>query len=242
MPESLKLGPAALNAFHADSFAIALGMHLLVSTARGAALWRDAAHVPAAADRPRGLDCARCLWSGLLHPILGLLNPVLDEPYRLVLVHRVAGGFRHRRGPRGRAAAARADARERVRSPSRGHRSARNDFTARGREATDEASVMLCAFAMLAAVLLSACGTPPGRPQPGSEVSRPERSRRNSTRLYADNCAGCHGAEGRGGAAIALANPVYLAIVDERVNAHSASPAACAGPRCRHSRRARAAC
>ena len=33
--------------------------------------------------------------------------------------------------------------------------------------------------------------------------------------LYAQNCAGCHGAEGRGGASIALANPVYLAIVDE---------------------------
>ena len=33
--------------------------------------------------------------------------------------------------------------------------------------------------------------------------------------LYAQNCAGCHGAEGRGGAAIALANPVYLAIIDE---------------------------
>ena len=33
--------------------------------------------------------------------------------------------------------------------------------------------------------------------------------------LYAENCAGCHGAQGRGGAAIALADPVYLAIVDE---------------------------
>ena len=33
--------------------------------------------------------------------------------------------------------------------------------------------------------------------------------------LYAQNCAGCHGAQGRGGAAIALADPVYLAIVDE---------------------------
>src|SRR5262249_19378905 len=29
------------------------------------------------------------------------------------------------------------------------------------------------------------------------------------------NCAGCHGAEGRGGAAIALADPVYLAIADD---------------------------
>jgi mono/diheme cytochrome c family protein len=34
--------------------------------------------------------------------------------------------------------------------------------------------------------------------------------------LYSDNCAGCHGAEGRGGAAIALSNPVYLAIVDDK--------------------------
>jgi len=33
--------------------------------------------------------------------------------------------------------------------------------------------------------------------------------------LYAQNCAACHGAKGRGGASIALANPVYLAIVDE---------------------------
>jgi len=33
--------------------------------------------------------------------------------------------------------------------------------------------------------------------------------------LYAENCAGCHGAEGRGGAAIALADPVYLAVADE---------------------------
>jgi mono/diheme cytochrome c family protein len=33
--------------------------------------------------------------------------------------------------------------------------------------------------------------------------------------LYSQNCAGCHGAQGRGGASIALANPVYLGIVDE---------------------------
>jgi cytochrome c oxidase cbb3-type subunit III len=33
--------------------------------------------------------------------------------------------------------------------------------------------------------------------------------------LYAENCAGCHGTDGHGGAAIALANPVYLAIADD---------------------------
>jgi len=33
--------------------------------------------------------------------------------------------------------------------------------------------------------------------------------------LFAANCAGCHGTDGKGGAAIALANPEYLAIVDD---------------------------
>jgi mono/diheme cytochrome c family protein len=33
--------------------------------------------------------------------------------------------------------------------------------------------------------------------------------------LYSENCAGCHGADGKGGAAIALADPVYLAIADD---------------------------
>src|SRR5438445_12924366 len=35
--------------------------------------------------------------------------------------------------------------------------------------------------------------------------------------LYGQNCAGCHGVAGKGGAAIALANPVFLAIADNNV-------------------------
>jgi cytochrome c oxidase cbb3-type subunit 3 len=35
--------------------------------------------------------------------------------------------------------------------------------------------------------------------------------------LYGQNCAGCHGVDGRGGGAIALANPVFLAIADDTV-------------------------
>ena len=42
--------------------------------------------------------------------------------------------------------------------------------------------------------------------------------------LYAENCSGCHGAEGRGGAAIALANPVYLAIANDEVVCRRSSP------------------
>jgi mono/diheme cytochrome c family protein len=35
--------------------------------------------------------------------------------------------------------------------------------------------------------------------------------------LYGQNCAGCHGVGGKGGAAIALASPVFLAIADDTV-------------------------
>jgi len=35
--------------------------------------------------------------------------------------------------------------------------------------------------------------------------------------LYGQNCAGCHGVAGKGGAALALANPVFLAIANDSV-------------------------
>jgi cytochrome c oxidase cbb3-type subunit III len=69
-------------------------------------------------------------------------------------------------------------------------------------------------FAALAAIVTSGCGAPHGQPNKGSEVLAPNEVLEFGT-LYAENCAGCHGAEGRGGAAIALANPVYLAIADD---------------------------
>jgi mono/diheme cytochrome c family protein len=72
----------------------------------------------------------------------------------------------------------------------------------------------LSAFVVLPLVLLSACSTPNGQPQKGSEPVAPNQVVDFGT-LYAQNCAACHGAQGRGGASIALANPVYLAIVDE---------------------------
>ena len=72
----------------------------------------------------------------------------------------------------------------------------------------------LCVLVALGAILASGCGAPHGQPNKGSEVLAPNEVLEFGT-LYAENCAGCHGAEGRGGAAIALANPVYLAIADE---------------------------
>jgi cytochrome c oxidase cbb3-type subunit III len=72
-----------------------------------------------------------------------------------------------------------------------------------------------CRFAVaLLGLLLSACSSPHGRPRKNSEIPVPSEINDFKT-LYAENCAACHGAQGRGGAAIALADPVYLAIVDE---------------------------
>ena len=64
-------------------------------------------------------------------------------------------------------------------------------------------------------VLFVGCGAPPGQPRAGSMTPAPSEVVEFAV-LYAENCAGCHGANGRGGAAIALDNSVYLAIVDER--------------------------
>jgi mono/diheme cytochrome c family protein len=35
--------------------------------------------------------------------------------------------------------------------------------------------------------------------------------------LFKENCSGCHGADGKGGASIALNNPVYLAVANDSV-------------------------
>ncbi len=66
----------------------------------------------------------------------------------------------------------------------------------------------------LGALLLCGCDLSHGRPGKESETLAPDEIL-DFTILYAENCAGCHGTNGRGGAAIALADPVYLAIADE---------------------------
>jgi mono/diheme cytochrome c family protein len=74
----------------------------------------------------------------------------------------------------------------------------------------------LLAF-LLAALATSGCSSLnglPGRPSPDSVVIPPDRIM-DFALLYSKNCAGCHGAEGKGAAAIGLADPVYLAIADD---------------------------
>ena len=66
----------------------------------------------------------------------------------------------------------------------------------------------------LTVTMLWGCSSPPGKPRKGSEPVAPKEVLKFDT-LYSENCSGCHGAEGRGGGAIALADPLYLSIVDE---------------------------
>ena len=71
-----------------------------------------------------------------------------------------------------------------------------------------------CALAVLGAAMLAGCSAPHGQPAKGSEIPAPNEVLEFRA-LYGENCAGCHGADGKGGAAISLSDPVYLAIVDD---------------------------
>ena len=58
------------------------------------------------------------------------------------------------------------------------------------------------------------CGRHPGVSRSESAVLRPEDELRFEV-LYKQNCAGCHGAEGKNGPALDLANPEYQSLVDD---------------------------
>ena len=83
-------------------------------------------------------------------------------------------------------------------------------------------SIIGSIFAMLAVAVCVACSTSSGRPAPNSAVIPPDQIVDFSV-LYGQNCAGCHGVDGKGGAAMSLANPVFLAIADDTVIRHTAS-------------------
>ena len=67
------------------------------------------------------------------------------------------------------------------------------------------------ALSMLTTVFLVGCDNAPGRRAIDAEDIAPDKILDFNV-LYPMNCAGCHGFDGRGGPAIALANPIYLGI------------------------------
>jgi len=80
--------------------------------------------------------------------------------------------------------------------------------------------LILLGLAGIASLLSTSCTA---RRDVASDVTPPNQVADFDV-LFAQNCAGCHGSRGRDGAAIALADPVFLAITDDatirRVAAH----------------------
>jgi len=70
-----------------------------------------------------------------------------------------------------------------------------------------------CSALIAGALLLGSvgCAHVPGVPTESPETARPDRQLDFQV-LYKQNCSGCHGDNGRGGAAIPLNNPAYLAV------------------------------
>jgi len=67
---------------------------------------------------------------------------------------------------------------------------------------------ILAALPAFALLVCAACTSSPGAPRADSEVVPPSAVVEFSV-LYGQNCAGCHGANGEGGAAIARLIPFF---------------------------------
>jgi mono/diheme cytochrome c family protein len=69
---------------------------------------------------------------------------------------------------------------------------------------------LVSSFVISAVMLFGAgCKDVPARPEPAAQ--RPDQIS-SFAALYKQNCAACHGEQGKNGVAISLANPVYLAV------------------------------
>jgi hypothetical protein len=92
--QTLKLGSESLNAFHLSSFLIAGALHLVTSLLVGLLY---GAMLPMFPRRPilLGGVIAPLMWSGLIHSVLGLINPLLDEriDWRWFIVSQFAFGI-----------------------------------------------------------------------------------------------------------------------------------------------------
>jgi MFS family permease len=76
--QSMRLESASLNQFHIGAFLLAVALHLITSLLVGLLY---GAMLPMFPRRPilLGGVIAPVMWTGLLHSILGLINPLLDE-------------------------------------------------------------------------------------------------------------------------------------------------------------------
>lgn len=76
--------------------------------------------------------------------------------------------------------------------------------------------VVVITFSLIAALITTGACNVPGRPAPHSQELAPAAVT-DFKKLYASNCAGCHGPNGKTGPAVEIGDPVYLAIADDAV-------------------------
>jgi cytochrome c oxidase cbb3-type subunit 3 len=74
--------------------------------------------------------------------------------------------------------------------------------------------IVTASATLLVFVLSASCDRLPGKPDEAARW-RPPTEIMEFNQLYAQNCSGCHGAEGRLGAARSLNDPLYLALVND---------------------------
>jgi cytochrome c oxidase cbb3-type subunit 3 len=74
--------------------------------------------------------------------------------------------------------------------------------------------IVTAAATLLIVGLSASCDRLPGKPDEAARWKRPAEVM-DFNQLYAQNCSGCHGAEGRLGAARPLNDPLYLALAND---------------------------
>jgi len=77
-------------------------------------------------------------------------------------------------------------------------------------------------MAMFTVLVCTGCANSPARARANPEVLRPTEVLDFNV-LYGENCAGCHGMEGKGGATIPLSDPLFLQIADDETIRRTAS-------------------
>ena len=194
------------------------------------------AMLPMLARRPIlfGRSIAACLWSDWCTRCLASSIP-RSNSHRLVLVHGVAGGVRRGRGSRGSPAAARPYPRESVsfRAPASRPRARFRREMEGGRERP-----FACMDLPRSPWRCSPAVEPTWR-RNGGEVGAKRGS--GFRILYAQNCAACHGKDGRGG----LRSPSVIPSIRRspaRRRYDAGSPTAWMEPPCRPSPRAPVEC
>ena len=76
--------------------------------------------------------------------------------------------------------------------------------------------IVTAAATLLIVGLSASCDRLPGKPDEAARWKRPAEVVAFD-QLYAENCSGCHGAEGRLGAARPLNDPLYLALLNDEI-------------------------